>query len=150
MSVVSDTQPHARNKHDRPWYAKGLRFGCTRCNSCCTGPPGYVWVTEEEIARIAAFLKLGVAQFTKQYCRSVLWHVSLKERANGECVLLSPEGCRIYPARPLQCWTFPFWTYNLRSPQRWKALKPRCPGVDTGKLYGWAEIERIAAGEHST
>ena len=27
------------------WYRDGLRFECTRCGACCTGAPGYVWVT---------------------------------------------------------------------------------------------------------
>ena len=30
------------------WYEQGLRFGCTQCGNCCTGPEGAVWFTEEE------------------------------------------------------------------------------------------------------
>ena len=37
-----------------PWYQDGLHFSCTRCGHCCTGEPGYVWVTDEELAAIAA------------------------------------------------------------------------------------------------
>ena len=36
------------------WYQDGLAFECTRCGACCTGAPGYVWVNDEEIARLAA------------------------------------------------------------------------------------------------
>ena len=38
----------------RLWYRDGLQFECTQCGNCCTGDPGYVWVTPEEIKAIAA------------------------------------------------------------------------------------------------
>ncbi len=41
---------------DGPWYQDGLRFTCTMCGKCCTGDPGYVWVTDEELAALAKFL----------------------------------------------------------------------------------------------
>jgi len=43
-----------------PWYHAGLQFQCTQCGSCCTGAPGYVWINKEEIAALAAVLKLDV------------------------------------------------------------------------------------------
>ena len=39
-----------------PWYQDGLRFTCTRCGNCCTGAPGYVWVTPAELEALAAHL----------------------------------------------------------------------------------------------
>ena len=38
-----------------PWYRDGLRFECTRCGACCTGAPGYVWVTPEGMNGLATF-----------------------------------------------------------------------------------------------
>ena len=35
-----------------PWYREGLRFECIRCGGCCTGFPGTVRVTNEEIEEI--------------------------------------------------------------------------------------------------
>src|SRR5207248_8895996 len=35
-----------------PWYQDGLAFTCTRCGKCCTGEPGFVWVTDDELAAI--------------------------------------------------------------------------------------------------
>jgi len=32
---------------DRPWYADGLSFTCTCSGNCCTGGPGFVWMSEE-------------------------------------------------------------------------------------------------------
>ncbi len=147
---MTDPKPQAAKVDDALWYARGLRFSCTHCNQCCTGPPGYVWVKREEIIRIADFLSLSVRDFADQHCRRVWWRVSLKERPNGDCVFLTPRGCRIYPVRPTQCNTFPFWEQNLRDRECWEALKRRCPGIGRGKLYTRDEIERMAAGEGST
>src|SRR5262249_1390597 len=38
-----------------PWYQDGLRFECTRCGKCCSGFPGFVWVSEAELQAIADF-----------------------------------------------------------------------------------------------
>ena len=125
------------------WYADGLRFGCTRCNLCCTGEPGYVWVGRNRADAITDFLGLPVREFLSRYCRRVWWRVSLKELANGDCIFLTPQGCSIYPVRPEQCRSFPFWADNLTRRERWEALRNRCPGVGQGKLYGPDEIHRI-------
>jgi len=147
---MADAEAQKEKTRTDVWYARGLRFGCTRCNRCCTGPPGYVWVHRREIVRIADFLKMPVPDFARQYCRKVWWRVSLKERPNGDCVLLTPEGCRIYPVRPRQCRTFPFWEQNLRSRECWEALKNRCPGVGRGRIYSAQDIRRIMAGKETT
>lgn len=150
MEFMSDPRSHIAEVRDEVWYAKGLRFGCTRCCRCCTGPPGYVWVTREEMVRIADLLSLSVSEFASEYCRRVWWRVSLQERRNGDCIFLTPEGCRIYSTRPSQCRTFPFWEQNLHNSECWEGLKGRCPGIGRGKLYSRNEIECIAARRRST
>ena len=135
---------------DGVWYADGLHFSCTRCNECCTGPPGFVWVTAPEVALMAACVGLPNNEFAELYCRSAWWRVSLKEHANGDCVLLTPQGCRVYPVRPSQCRTFPFWPDHLRARRQWEALKSRCPGVGQGRLYSREEVERIARDKEAT
>ena len=66
-----------------PWYQDGLRFKCTRCGACCTGPPGYVWVTDKEIAAIAEFRGESVEETTSRYTRRVKNGDSLLEKAAG-------------------------------------------------------------------
>ena len=51
---------------DDAWYRGGLRFSCTQCGKCCSGAPGYVWVTKDEIEQIAAFLGRPGRGLTKQ------------------------------------------------------------------------------------
>src|SRR6202035_4324189 len=78
-----------------PWYAEGLNFTCTQCGNCCTGGPGYVWISREEIGRLAEFLRISTEEVIEQYCRTIGQNTSLKEirNARGEydCVFLKEE-----------------------------------------------------------
>ena len=129
------------------WYAEGLRFHCTACGACCTGAPGYVWVTTEEIAAMARARKLTPAQFRKRFVRRVRGRLSLKERENGDCVMLEGERCSVYASKPVRCSTFPFWPEVLGSREEWEDAAKRCEGIDQGALYTREEIERVAAGD---
>jgi hypothetical protein len=124
------------------WYSEGLRFECLRCGVCCRGEPGYIWVSVEEIKKIANYLDLSLDVFGKRYLRKVYSRYSLRERANGDCVMYN-EGCRIYPVRPCQCVTFPFWPMNLQKPSDWKKIIQLCPDVDNGPLHSQKEIQDI-------
>lgn len=119
------------------WYAHGLRFECTQCGNCCSGAPGYVWVTVDDMHKIADHLHLEFAEFTSTYVRQVGKKYSLIEKPNYDCVFLTRNsqgkaGCSIYPVRPMQCRTWPFWDSNLKSPTAWKNASERgggCPGM---------------------
>ena len=128
---------------DQPWYHAGLKFTCTQCGNCCTGTPGFVWVTDEEIDRIAAYLDKPVGEIRLMYTRPARGKTSLTEYANGDCVFFDPESrrCTIYPVRPIQCQTWPFWKMNLSTRDDWKETKATCPGLDTGAFISLDEIE---------
>ena len=125
-----------------PWYRQGLRFECTGCGDCCTGAPGYVWVSDEEIAELAQALDLPVATFEARFLRRVDNRKSLIELQQGDCVFFDRQSrkCRVYEHRPLQCRTWPFWQSNLRSPAMWEAVARVCPGCNRGRLYTAGEI----------
>lgn len=131
----------------QPWYAGGLAFSCRRCRACCRGEPGYVWVGAGEVRALAAELGMEAGRFRAGFCRSVGGRVSLRERADGDCVLLGPEGCRAYAARPAQCRTFPFWPEHLAGPADWAALARSCPGVNSGPVRNLEEIRAALAGQ---
>ncbi len=134
------------------WYRDGLRFECTQCGNCCTGPPGYVWFDEDEGRRMAALLKLDYQAFLTQYARRLRggrWSLREQETEYGfDCTFLDRESvpgkalCSIYQARPAQCKTWPFWPDSLRSKNSWAQTKQRtpCPGMGAGELV---PIERI-------
>jgi len=129
------------------WYQAGLSFECTQCGNCCSGAPGFVWATKEEIRRISEFLGRDDGWLESKHLRRVGFRYSLTETRDGDCIFLKREGnqtmCSIYPVRPLQCRTWPFWRQNLRSPDTWNAAHETCPGVNHGRQYGFVEIESI-------
>ncbi len=67
--------------------------------------------------------------------------ISLLERSNNDCIFLSDTGCRIYPVRPLQCSSYPFWGSVLSSEEQWEDEAKECPGINNGKLHTKEEIE---------
>jgi hypothetical protein len=127
------------------WYQDGLRFSCTQCGNCCSGDPGYVWATKPEIARISVFLGRTDGWLDKGQLRRVGLRYSLTEKPGGDCVFLErvdgKSQCSIYPVRPLQCRTWPFWNENLRSPEAWDQAHRKCPGMNTGRHHTYVQIE---------
>ena len=140
-----------------PWYADGLSFTCTQCGNCCTGGPGYVWISDDEIDRLAAHLNLSRDETLKQHCRTIRGRISLKERRDhrGEypCIFLTEHeskdgkgkrilkrGCSIYPVRPLQCRTWPFWDGNLTNKDDYEHITRHCPGTGEGRRYSLDQI----------
>jgi Fe-S-cluster containining protein len=128
---------------DGPWYREGLHFTCHQCGNCCTGPPGYVWFNEAEGRAMAAHLGVSEATFYEQYARRANGKWSLREvKRNGQydCVFLQRDGqgkalCGVYPARPKQCATWPFWPENLASREAWDEVAKDCPGMRHGKDF---------------
>ena len=116
------------------WYASGLSFECTQCGNCCSGAPGYVWITVEDMDRMATSLKLSFDDFTRTYVRRIGNRYSLIEKQNYDCCFLTRDasgksGCSIYAVRPTQCRTWPFWTDNLKTETHWKRAAVGCPGM---------------------
>lgn len=124
------------------WYSDGLHFKCQRCGKCCRGEPGYIWVSKGEIKKIANYLGISLDAFGRKYLKKVNGRYSLVEFTNGDCMMYD-NGCKIYPVRPCQCATFPFWQKNLRTPADWKKVIQICPGVSDGPLYTQKEIQNI-------
>ena len=133
----------------KPWYREGLSFSCTRCGDCCTGAPGYVWVEHEEIEELAKFLGLSPGKFGERYLRKVGRRYSLLEKPGGDCIFFD-SGCTVYPARPVQCRTFPFWRSHLKSQRAWDEIADECPGIGQGKFYAASDIEIIRRGKADT
>jgi Fe-S-cluster containining protein len=128
---------------ENPWYHEGLRFRCTRCGRCCTGAPGFVWVNDEELKALAHFHGEPLEQTEQLYTRRLGLRRSLRERPNGDCIFYDKAaGCTIYPVRPGQCRTWPFWESNTRTPDDWEETCRVCPGSGQGDLIAAEEITR--------
>ena len=124
------------------FFDAGIRFECRRCGACCTGDPGVVRVKEQELADIADYLGMSVSAVVETFIYPWENEQRIRETDDGRCLFFE-DGCRIYPVRPNQCKTFPFWFDNLRSETRWNKIHSQCPGIGTGPLYTKAEILHI-------
>ncbi|HHC11511.1 MAG TPA: YkgJ family cysteine cluster protein [Campylobacterales bacterium] len=112
------------------------KFNPTACESCggacCTGESGYIWVKYQEIEKMAQFLELTIEEFATMYLRKVKHRYSIIEKKidtdNYACIFFDNniKQCTIYPVRPLQCRTFPFWEIFKKDIEE---VKKECPGI---------------------
>ncbi len=125
------------------WYAAGLHFECLQCGRCCSGPAeGYIWVSRPEIRLIVQHLDMSVAELKKQFLKRVGLRTTIIENASTrDCIFLRQGRCIIYPVRPKQCRTWPFWPGNLTSPDKWNTAGLKCPGINRGELYTPRQIK---------
>lgn len=132
---------------EQPWYHEGLRFRCTQCGNCCTGGPGFVWVSEDEMQAIADYRGISIGELKIQHTKLYGGRVTLREFANGDCTFFDGQTrkCTVYPVRPAQCRTWPFWNSNLESPEEWEMAGVNCPGMGQGDLVQLETIQQRAA-----
>ena len=132
-----------------PWYIGGLHFECQQCGNCCAGPgEGFIWITKPEIELLAEHLGLSVEKLREKYLTRLMTRTSIiEDPASRDCIFLSNingiRGCAVYPVRPNQCRTWPFWSSNLTSPSAWNLAALKCPGVNRGKLYTFEEVKKL-------
>ena len=105
---------------------------CKSCaGNCCIGESGYIWVTPDEILKIADFLDISLKNFYEKYLIKVKYRFSLKEiEYNGgyRCIFFDEQKrkCKIYDVRPTQCKTFPFWVHFKTNIEE---VENECPGI---------------------
>ena len=116
---------------ETPWFDEGLRFKCTGCGKCCTGSPGYVYLSSGDLDKLAAHFQLEPEQFAQKYTRLVEGQYALLDRpGSGDCIFLENNQCSVYESRPVQCRTFPWWIHHLRDPNDWEEASTRCEGIN--------------------
>ena len=139
------TTNNVQESEPAPWYSGGLKFECTQCGNCCSGPEsGYVWVNETEIRSLASTLGMAdsLEEFENKFTRRIGMKTSLVEYSDGDCIFLDPttRTCSVYESRPAQCRTWPFWKSNVETPKAWARTAKNCPGCNQGRLYDINEI----------
>jgi Fe-S-cluster containining protein len=127
-----------------------LRFECTGCGACCTGGVDhYVETSAPERAAIRGFLKLSPGWFRRRYLMRVdAGTVGIRLNPDGRCPFLGKDNrCRIYPVRPRQCRTYPWWPELIGNKRGWTEEARRCEGMNCGTVVPLSTIERALARE---
>jgi Fe-S-cluster containining protein len=91
-------------------------YQCQRCANCCRWP-GFVKVSEPEIAALSAHMGLNDYDFIQRFTRLRPQRdgLALIDKANGECIFLEGGSCAVQSVKPGQCrdfpnaWNFPGW-----------------------------------------
>ncbi|MGB5338345.1 MAG: YkgJ family cysteine cluster protein [Gammaproteobacteria bacterium] len=130
----------------KPFYeSRQLRFSCTRCGECCIASGDYyVFLSAQEAEKIRRFLGLSRSWFRRRYLeRLETGDMVASSGQDDRCVFLDRDGrCRIYPVRPLQCRTYPFWPEVVHSASAWRAEAERCEGINCGSVVPVDRIRR--------
>lgn len=139
------------------YHTQEIRFECTECSQCCYGGKyAYVRASTKEIKNIRNYLGIDDESFTNKYLIKLVDHgfgirmmqstFAKKLGKKGHCMLLNSEGkCSIYPVRPTQCRTYPFWPEILISEQKWNSEEARCEGINQGEAVELEHIEEQKA-----
>lgn len=117
---------------EKEWYDEGVYFKCTGCGKCCTGSPGFVWLTPQDTEKLAQFFNISSKQFLKTYARKIGGKYSLKEDPNSyDCIFLKEKKlCTVYEHRPVQCKTYPYWLENIKTKKDWENEAKFCEGIN--------------------
>lgn len=127
------------------FYKDGLCFECQRCSFCCGHSPGFVYLSWRDLDSLCAFFSLSRADFVEKYCRWADYYygkkvLALREMKNYDCILWK-DGCSAYEARPVQCSTWPFWSWIVESKESWQDCAKDCPGMNKGERHSFEEID---------
>jgi Fe-S-cluster containining protein len=114
--------------------AEGLRFECQPgCTECCR-QKGFVYLTTEDLVRMAKFTGMTPGDFEKKYVYRTSRQMRLRVPKDCTCPFLEESGCSIHPAKPTQCRIFPYWPELIKSRREWKKTARYCPGIGKGPL----------------
>ncbi len=108
-------------------------FKCSSCEgNCCIGESGYIWITKDEIEKLAEFLDVSVDEVIENSLQKIGYKYSINEvklsNTNYACKFfdLVKKQCSIYTVRPSQCRSFPFWDYYK---DKIDEVKEECPAI---------------------
>lgn len=107
-------------------------------------------MSRRDLTALCEYFKMTTKEFVSKYCRWVDYYegqtvLALLEQKNYDCILWN-NGCTAYEGRPVQCSTWPFWSWMIKTKQMWEECAAECPGMNKGRLWTFEEIEedRIA------
>ena len=126
----------------RPWYADGVRFGCTESGRCCQnhGEFNSVYFTKREERALADHLEISLRELRARYLKREDGYRVARSKDDA-CIFLDGCSCSIYAVRPVPCRTWPFWPETIAKRDWERDVVPLCRGVGRGALRSREEIE---------
>ncbi len=121
-----------------------MRFLCQAgCIRCCE-QKGFVYVSRDDIARLAEHLGITRAEFKRRYLcgRPSLWR--LRKPRKKQCPFLLADGCSVHLVKPLQCSSFPYWPELLADAGERRDAAQYCPGMNQGSPVNIAHAREVA------
>ena len=120
-----------------------MRFSCQPgCTRCCTRE-GWVYLSVEDMPRLAAFLGISEEELRCRYVYSTK-HTFRLRKLQGQCPFLKAEGCSVHPAKPTQCRVFPFWPELIGDERELEETAKWCPGIGKGDMVPIEKLEESA------
>ncbi len=118
------------NPSEKKLFREIVRFECRGCGACCKvhGKYAYVYLTTADRRRLARHLGLSVRELIRTVCVRIDGHYYIGE-SKRKCRFLEGNRCSIYPGRPHQCRSWPFWPDNLDGEAWMKNVRSVCPGA---------------------
>lgn len=108
---------------------------CASCGgACCVGESGFIWINEAEMSELAALLQISKTELKERYLYRKDGRYSIAEKpydGGAACVFFDEinKNCSVYPARPKQCRSYPFWDRYKGSCADLSELCAECAGV---------------------
>lgn len=123
-----------------------MRFLCqSGCIRCCE-QKGFVYVSREDIGRLAEHLGITRAEFKRRHLCGRAPLLRFRKPRNKQCPFLLADGCSVHSVKPLQCSSFPYWPELLASASERREAARYCPGMNKGPLVN-LQLAREVAGE---
>ena len=123
-----------------------IRFECQPgCTNCCR-QQGFVYITGDDLIRIAEYLKMTAQEFERRYVYRTKHLLRLRVPRHVQCHFLGDNGCSIHAVKPAQCRIFPFWPELTENKREWRKTAAWCPGIGKGELVQ-IETARAQAAE---
>ena len=117
-----------------------IEFNCHGCGNCCC-EEGYIAINSSEISAVSSHLSMSKKSFIKENVVKLNGTYYFNEENDEPCKFLKDGSCLIYPVRPAQCRTFPYWGSLLRNTGRMNGLLRFCEGMKKAWIK-WEENQK--------
>ncbi len=111
-----------------------ISYRCVTCGECCKGFGG-IFITPEELTKMARHLGLSEDDFFRDYCETLNRKISIRVGSNGYCVFWKDKLCGIHQVKPTPCRLWPFFKNIVAIEDNWKIAKNNCPGFLPESTY---------------